>query len=90
MGMVDKSKITSSHASPEAERMLPEHLPEFDPRVAQVVMTTGFFHVPLVESLLAGIDNAQQRFVRRKNQRSQRHAGTQAGTRPGARPGSST
>ncbi len=66
--MVDKSKITSSDVSPEAERVLPEHLPELDPRVAQeVVMTTGFFHVPLLESLLAGIDNAQQHFARRKN-----------------------
>jgi hypothetical protein len=48
MSMVDKNQIADG-VSPEAERVLPEHLPEFDPRVSQVVMTTGFFHVPLLD-----------------------------------------
>jgi hypothetical protein len=87
MSMVGKSEITDG-AAPEAERALPERLPELDPRVGHVEMTTGFFRVPLAESLLAGIESAQQRFVRHRDRRSQRHAVAQAGTRPGARTGS--
>jgi len=89
--MANLGKTTGAAASPEAEQVLPKHLPELDPRVERVVMTTGFFRVPLAESLLAGIDSAQRRFVqRRRDRRSQRHAGTRAGTRPGTRRGGST